>query len=52
MECARLLEGGRLLCGRDSGGTLRCLVSGDEAKFARDAKLFLPDEAAIRVEKA
>lgn len=52
MECARLLEGGGLLCGRDSGGTLRCLVSGDEAKFARDAKLFLPDESAIRVEKA
>ena len=52
MECARLLEGGGLLCGRDSGGTLRCLVSGDEAKFARDAKLFLPDEAAIRVERA
>ena len=52
MECASLLEGGGLLCGRDSGGTLRCLVSGDEAKFARDAKLFLPDEAAIRVEKA
>ena len=51
-ECARLLEGGGLLCGRDSGGTLRCLVSGDEAKFVRDAKLFLPDEAAIRVEKA
>ena len=49
-ECMRLLESGGLLS--EAGGELRCFVSGDPERFGRDARMFLPGEARLSVEKA
>ncbi len=50
-RCAELLGEHSLLSERPAGGRLKCLVTGDTARFARNAALFLPG-ADFTIERA